>query len=205
MYLHEFWLGALLGWGAAIPIGPINLEIVRRNLNYGTSIGMTFGLSACGADITYVLLLCLGFINLLAHPEFLKIFGVLGSGILIYFAIQAFRLNTSTTQNTIKPSGSMLRNGLEGFGLTLLNPFTILFWASVSSQISLAAAGASGAVFAASIGVLFGTATWVIFLNLLIKYTRHRLSGNTMRLLNICGGVILIGFAAYGLWHAFGM
>ncbi len=35
--ISHLLFGLLLGWGAAIPIGPMNLEIIRRNLRYGTA------------------------------------------------------------------------------------------------------------------------------------------------------------------------
>ena len=201
--MHEFWLGAILGWGVAIPIGPVNLEIIRRNLNYGMAIGMALGLGACAADMTYMLILCFGFLNLLAHPFLLKIIGIIGTVVLVYFAVQALKLKSTRSLSTVKPSGSALRNGLEGYAMTLINPFTILFWGSVSSQLSLAVDGASkGPLLVASLGVLFGVVTWVIFLNLTVKHTRHRLSEKVMQSLNISGGIILLCFAAFSLWRS---
>jgi threonine/homoserine/homoserine lactone efflux protein len=43
--MHLLLFGILLGMGAAIPIGPINLEIIRRNLRFGTSFGIATGMA----------------------------------------------------------------------------------------------------------------------------------------------------------------
>lgn len=55
--VHVYFLGVLVGFGVAIPIGPMNLEIIRRNLNFGLSSGLSFGVGIISADLTYLLLL----------------------------------------------------------------------------------------------------------------------------------------------------
>ncbi|HET7560610.1 MAG TPA: LysE family transporter [Limnochordia bacterium] len=51
------WQGLALGYGAAIPIGPVNVEIIRRGLAGGFWPAFTLGLGACSADTAYVLLI----------------------------------------------------------------------------------------------------------------------------------------------------
>ena len=66
--LNLFIFGLFLGWGAAIPIGAINLEIIRRNLRFSTASGLAFGLGACVADVTYLVLLSVGILQFLNYP-----------------------------------------------------------------------------------------------------------------------------------------
>ena len=40
--MHIFYGCFLLGLGAAAPIGPVNLEIIRRNLQHGFATGFSF-------------------------------------------------------------------------------------------------------------------------------------------------------------------
>ena len=94
MFLHALILGLLLGWGAAIPIGPMNLEIIRRNLTYGTRYGVALGLGVCSADITYIALLSFGALVVLNHPLPLAIIGFIGSIILAWFGYNALRLKS---------------------------------------------------------------------------------------------------------------
>lgn len=199
--MHLLLLGILLGMGAAIPIGPVNLEIIRRNLRFGTAYGIVTGLGACTADITYLVLLCLGALALLQYPEVLRAFGLIGSLILIWFAVGAFRAKaTETVDKSSLPS--LFRYGVEGYAITIINPYTILFWASVSSQISLDALSDSNAIALAGAGVVIGTVGWVLFLNGLIHFTRHKLTANAVKWLNYTGGVILLGFAISGIIRA---
>jgi len=203
--LHLFIVGLLLGWGAAIPIGAINLEIIRRNLRFGTRFGLMLGLGACFADLTYLVLLSFGVLQFLHQPVVLKITGVVGSLILAWFGYKALQaksiiISQLTTQDP--QARSAWRDGIEGYLLTLINPYTIIFWSSVSMTIALMTNAKVIAIFYAGLGVLTGTFSWALGLNIVLHFTRHRLSKRTIQLINICGGIILLCFAAWGLWHA---
>ena len=93
--LHQFIFGLLLGLGAAIPLGPMNLEIIRRNLRFGSVYGIALGLGACSADVTYLVLLSLGALSILTHPLILQVIGVIGSSILLWFGYSALRLKAT--------------------------------------------------------------------------------------------------------------
>lgn len=202
---HHFIFGLFLGWGAAIPIGPINIEMIRRNLRFGTRSGINFGLGACSADLTYFILLLSGTLVFLQQPVVLRIIGVIGSGVLAWFGVSALKLRVKNNDgNAIQPSIKPLawHNYFQGYLLTLLNPITILFWASLSMQlVGLSRYGTSSVVYA-GIGVLAGTVSWVIVENSVLHFTRHRFSERTMRYLNYIGGIIILCFAIVGLWHA---
>src|SRR5688500_17340934 len=105
--MHFLLMGILLGMGAAIPIGPVNLEIIRRNLRFGTPYGIVLGLGACTADVTYLFLLSIGALSLLQYPHVLKTFGLGGSLLLAWFAISAFR-NASFSLEKNAPSPSLV-------------------------------------------------------------------------------------------------
>ena len=189
--------GILLGMGAAIPIGPVNLEIIRRNIHYGTPYGIVTGLGACSADVTYLVLLCAGALTLLQYPDVLRGIGLVGSLVLAYFAFKAFRFKPIDKVITSK-SPSLLRYGFEGYVITLINPYTILFWASISSQVSVVALSNKNAMMLTGCGIVLGATGWVIILNTIVHFTRHRLNQTAIRWINFVGGVILLSFAVMG-------
>jgi len=203
--LHLLILGIILGMGAAIPIGPVNLEIIRRNLRYGMAYGTVTGLGACGADVTYLILLCLGELALLQYPNIMRALGLIGSLILAWFACKAFHAGQGKDHMNHHKRPSLIRYTIEGYVITLFNPYTILFWASVGTQISLAAVSVPHAVYYAGAGVIIGTVGWTFVLNGLLHFTRHRLTRRTMRWLNYSGGIILLGFATTGILRVFGI
>ncbi|OGT64728.1 MAG: hypothetical protein A3J38_00435 [Gammaproteobacteria bacterium RIFCSPHIGHO2_12_FULL_45_9] len=200
---HYFLVGLLLGWGAAIPIGPLNLEMIRRNITLGTACGMGLGFGACCADMTYLALLMTGALLLLTHPVVSQVVGVLSALILGWFGVSAFKKPPAVHAEQVSHVPiPPWQHGIQGYLMTLCNPFTILFWSSVSAQASEWATSTGLATVWIGVGVLAGTVSWVLSLNSVLHVTRHLLSKKAMLYLNYVGGVILLGFAVYGLWHA---
>lgn len=203
--LHQLIFGLLLGWGAAIPLGPMNLEMIRRNLHFGTIYGVALGAGACSADLTYLFLLALGALTILTHHLILQVVGFVGSCILLWFGYSALKLETIPLNNALDQklnAKAPSHHLMEGYVLTLLNPFTILFWASVSTQIAIMAKSTIYAIWYAGLGVLLGTLSWIIVLNSGLHFTRHRLSPPVMQWINRIGGLMLISFALLGFWRS---
>ena len=74
----------LLGLSLAAPIGPVNVEIIKRGLNSGFKQAFLTGAGAMCADATYLILIFFGLTSFL-NFDFMKIFlGIAGSIILIY-------------------------------------------------------------------------------------------------------------------------
>lgn len=204
--IHHLLFGLILGWGAAIPIGPINVEIIRRNLNFGTRYGVAFGAGACSADVTYVVLFSLGLLFFLTNITAMKVVSVLGSLILLWFAFQALVLKANASAQDKKLAQTqqvLLRHFLDAYFLTLFNPYTIAFWVSVSAQVTTMARGNSDAVYTLVLGVLLGAFSWALGLNIVLHFTRHRLPQKALQYLNFIGGIILLVFAVVFLLHAF--
>lgn len=196
--------GLLLGYGAAIPIGPMNLELIRRNLSLGTRAGIFFGLGACLVDFTFIFLVGFGALVILQSPMFMRVVGIVGALILFWFGYKALKSRPSTKEEggaAIKKP--YYRHTLDSYLLTLISPFTIIFWSSVSSQAALVMQQDTHAFWWIAPSVLVATLSWIIGLNLVLAFTRHKISARVMRKFNIIGGIILIGFGGYGLWHAF--
>ena len=202
MTSHIFIAGLLLGWGAAIPIGPLNIEIIRRNLCFGISRGMALAFGACSADMIYLSMLALGIFFILDYPLLIRVISFIGGLILAWFGINALRLKSACLQNTILKNKNLLQHYIEGLSLTLLNPYTILFWISVSGQVAALSHSTKHALFHVGSGVVIAVLSWAISLNVILHWIRHKLSEKTMHYLNIIGGVILLGFATYGILHA---
>ena len=201
--LHLIFIGLLLGWGAAIPIGPLNLEIIRRNLHYGMTAGIGLGLGACSGDITYLILLSIGALTILTHALVLKVFGVIGACILAWFGYQALTAHAhNESHKQLKPKPAW-RHYLEGYALVLVNPYTVLFWLSVSSQIATYASNGVSGTMAIGLGVVVGVTSWALGINTVLHYTKHKLSARSMLWLNRCGGTIILGFAVATLIRVF--
>lgn len=202
MVWHYILFGLLLGWGAAIPIGPMNLEIIRRNLTLGTRFGVAFGAGAASADITYIILLSLGLLVLLQNPTSMTIITLVGSCILLYFGYKALTAKVNTrTQTTPLVANKIPKHYASGYFLTLLNPYTIIFWLSVSTQITGFASTGKLAVFWSGLGVFLAALSWALSLNTILHFTKHKIPENIIKLLNKLGAIILFCFAGVGFYR----
>lgn len=203
--LSLFFYGVLLGLGAAMPVGPVNLEIIRRNLSFGLRAGVFLGMGAACTDLTYIVILSIGAIAVIMHPHILNAIAVIGALILVWFAYGAFKMaaqhNNQQQEIYRQRDKHPIRHLVDGYLMTLINPMTIIFWTSVSSQVALLAHQSHHFIITA-VGVIVGAFGWALSLNTVLHITRHKISERKLMWINIIGGIILLGFAVFGLAHA---
>lgn len=193
-------LGILLGLGASVPIGPVNVEMAKRNLAFGTKVGLALGLGACSIDVLYLILLSQGLLYFFNQKEMLATLGIISAFVLFFFSYKAFtapnRLDSGQTSNTTK----IIRHYLDGVLITATNPYTIMFWGSVGSQINLMK---THKLVPMGFGLILGILLWVVFLNGCLHITRKRISSNFQHYLNLAGGIILAIIASLGLYKSY--
>ena len=199
------FFGLLLGYGAAVPIGPMNLELIRRNLLYGYKVGVSFGCGACCVDATYIVLLGQGALLILANPLVLKGVAFFGALILFWFAYKAYTcqvtdIHLQQQTSVVKPCW---RHFLDSYVLTFINPFTIIFWSSVSSEAVLLMTQNHHAFWVLAFSVFGAAFSWILGLNTLLHFTRHKISVAGMKRFNKLGALLLTGFALFGLIKVF--
>jgi len=141
-----------------------------------------------------------GALTLLDYPAVLNTIGILGAIILCWFGYKAFVMPVHRDSANAKRA-SFFKSLSKGYLLTLINPFTILFWLSVSAQLLIVAKGTQLDVVLAAFGVMLGTLSWVLSFNSVLHVTRHKLSTKMIHLLNRTGGIILFLFAGYSILH----
>src|SRR5690349_14623346 len=83
--------GILLGLGAAVPIGPVNVEIARRSLRSGMRAGASLGFGAVTVDMTYAVLSALGMRPLMGHRLAVTVLTITSVAILVYLGAMSLR------------------------------------------------------------------------------------------------------------------
>jgi threonine/homoserine/homoserine lactone efflux protein len=193
--------GILLGLGAAVPIGPVNVEIARRTLRGGFAAGFAIGAGAATIDMSYALLSCLSLGQLLTHRAIFWPLNFGGIVLLTYMGIQCLR--AAWTKPTIEiesasPPRASLRSGyLVGLLMTLLNPMTLAFWFVVLPTAAgpIAAANPARQLPLICVGVFIGTLGWAVsFAGTLSILGRFR-RGLWLIVADTVGGVFLLSFA----------
>jgi L-lysine exporter family protein LysE/ArgO len=181
----------LLGFGAAIPIGPINLLIIHQALHsYWRAVAI--GLGAMSADIAYLLLLLSG-VQWLVEPEWLRPASLAGAVLLSWFAFRVWRSDPlSLTEPVGQVAGRLdLLPWLKGLLLTASNPYTILFWASVSLAVP-----AGGEPMQLLLGLVLAILAWVFLLPAIVHQSRHLLTPRLASRLSLFAALLLALFAA---------
>jgi L-lysine exporter family protein LysE/ArgO len=198
--------GVGLGLGAAVPIGPVNVEIARRTLRNGFRAGFALGCGAVTVDITYAILTSFSIRPLLDRPTALRVLGVAAGALLAYMGVGCWIAAVRewrTAREALSPRAATNngRNYFAGLVMTALNPFTLLFWfGAVPGSVGQITANPSRDLPIVCAGVFLGAITWVItftsVLSLLGRFSRRA----WMTAANLAGGAALLGFASYTVY-----
>lgn len=182
--------GFLLGMGAAIPLGPINLLLMNRALRSYPQAVLT-GLGAMSADALYLGLILFGMIQLLQNGIVSELLSLCSMLFLFYLAYRIYQdRNRHIGAEITEERKGVLTVYLQGLVLTLINPYTIVFWLSVSSYTKNRALDPL-MVFA---GLFSAIVLWITLMPYLVHRSKHRISPPLRYGLNLFSALLLAGF-----------
>jgi L-lysine exporter family protein LysE/ArgO len=196
--LSAFLQGLLLGYGACIPIGPINILIMNYALrSYKDAV--VFGLGAMSADIFYLFLISFGVLQFLKTSFLLNGISILGALFLLYLAWGIFNNRHYHVKREELKKQSLLSLYLKGFSLTALNPYTIGFWLSVSV---LAKQSDNGYLMILA-GLILAILSWITLMPLAVYKSRHLLSDIVLTRFAFLSAIVLASFGVLLLYSVF--
>lgn len=213
--------GAFLGLSAAVPIGPVNLAIMRRGIDGGFFPAFWVGIGAVTIDAVYSVAFTLGFASA-GNAALLVPLGFVGAGLLLVLGLLSIRGAFGPLQDAPPPPapgcdpatvaegaacpvptaeapgilGGRLGAYLTGVSMTATNPMTLAFWASVGASTARLDLSTVPARLTLALGVAAGALLWVLTFASILHHTRHRLSPRVRRGLTLAGGA---GMVLYGL------
>ena len=193
--LNSFAEGFLLGLGAALPLGPINILIMNHALkSYGSAVAIGFG--AMSADIIYLLLILLGMATVLESASFSVGLGLLGSLFLAYMAYAIFggRHNRLDKVERVVSNKSLFKYYFQGLVLTGLNPYTIAFWLSIAGYVINQELNPIFTV----LGMFCAILLWITLMPYLVHRSKHKISAKVSYYMSM-GSALLLGFFALSL------
>ena len=189
-----------VGVALAAPIGPINIEIIRRGIRDGFLHGWLVGLGALSADTVYAMVIVSGLASF-AGNENIRVVLYLAGGVMLTWVgwnsiRTALRGVEGSASDTPKPRG---RSYLTGLLMAAFNPMGIVYWLTVGAGLAADAVsrvGESGAPILV-VGVTVGILLWVTTLSSIAQVSRRFVTGRGMRwITGISGGIIV----AFGLF-----
>ena len=192
--LASFSEGFLLGLGAVVPLGPINILVMNTALkSYGAAVVLGFG--AMSADILYLVLILAGLAGFMNNPGLLNAIGVFGSLLLLYIASVVYknRAKTLTLQTPKIRTKNLFKIYTQGFALTLFNPYTVIFWFSVAGYAANRDLNTGLTLF----GLISGITLWTTVMPYVVHRSKHKISQRASKYLSVFSALILFGFAVF--------
>jgi L-lysine exporter family protein LysE/ArgO len=192
--------GMTVGVALAAPIGPINIEIIRRGIRDGFLHGWLVGLGALSADTVYAMVIVSGLASF-AGDDRIRLVLYLAGGMMLSWVgwsslKTALRGLEGSSDDRPKPRG---RSYLTGLLMAAFNPMGIMYWLTVGAGLAADAVrrvGQSGAPILV-IGVVIGIFLWVSTLSVIAQVSRRFVTGPGMRWVTGVSGVIIIGFGVF--------
>ena len=203
-YLVIIVSGAVIGFFAALPIGPVNLFCIRRTLQSSSFHGFVAGLGAALGDSIYASITGFG---LTAVAQLIAGFStplqLIGGLLLLSFGIRTYHTPppprfTERLAANENGTSSHVRAIASTFALTISNPATLFGFTAFFAGLG-GLAGDNPSFISASfvvLGVFCGSTLWWLSLTTIVGLLHARINDRTVRVINeISGGL----FALFGL------
>jgi len=194
-----FLKGLIIGFGMAVPIGPLGIMCIRKTLAEGHSRGLMIGIGAATADSLYSSVAAFGltFISDVIASQYFWL-RLVGGALLLYLGIRTFRAKRKDPTIPVI-NKRLLESYVSAFLLALTNPVTFFAFVAVFAAFGL---GHKLNVISACIiviGVFTGSCLWFLTLGFVATLFRKKLDAGGLRWVNKISGVLIIlsGLAAF--------
>lgn len=194
-----------MGCMAAVPAGPVQIEVVRRSVNGHLKPSLAVVLGAFFIDVLYGVIAFFGIAPFLEEKKVLAIFWLFGGLLLCVLGILAIR--HSSRNEDISRNNAYLKKKrwafLGGLSLSATNPVMILWWLSgarIFKDLGLIKEFTSGMAVSFLIAGSFGLASYLVALAFFIYWAKKFISYERLRQINLAFGVLLLVLAAYFIY-----
>ena len=199
--------GLVIGVVVSAPMGPVGIYCIQRTLDKGRLSGLYTGVGAAISDLIYCLLTGFGlsfieeFINRHRSP-----IQLLGSIVLIFFGIWLIRKKPDGGSIAADADhGAPSREGdiLKGFALTFSNPLILFLIIGLFAQFNFVIEGIKFYHYILGfIGIIAGALGWWWLVTFFVDKLRGHFTRRTMKRINMAIGVIILVFAAVGIFSS---
>ncbi|MDD8025953.1 MAG: LysE family transporter [Acidobacteriota bacterium] len=197
-----FPIGLLIGFIAAIPLGPINVFIISQTMKRDFFHGFMGGITACVLDTGYCLVAILGmshitslinrWVILLKAVAALFMFAI---SVRLYFQSKKGR-KPKSEKIEVKKSPKPI---LAVFLMYISNPTLLAFWLGTAGMVTshywVTNDGLTPYLFALACGL--GGVLWYFILTRYVAKYHHMFSPKTFRRIFVGMALILFTFGAY--------
>lgn len=197
--LNSLFSYVFLGVSLAAPIGPVNAGQIDRGIKGGFFHAWLFGLGATTADVLYMCLVYLGFVNILQISVVQTFLWLFGFFVLVYTGIESLLSAKKHTMVNGRGSIRFSKSYFSGFFMSLLNPLSILFWIGIYGSIlaNTVLTNSDKHLVIYSAAILIGVLLWDFMMAILSSVLRKYLTPSLLTTISLISGISLIVFGLY--------
>ena len=183
--------------GALMP-GPLLSATISESIRRGPSTGPLLILGHGILELILIMALFLGLAPILVREEVFVSIALAGGGFMIFMAVGMFM---GLPRLSLQNSDSSPVNGnliFLGAGLSLANPYWLIWWATIGLGYILSAGklGIPGVVSFFT-GHILADALWYVFVSTAVSKTRRLMSDKVYRILIGTCALFLMSYALY--------
>ncbi|MBI5847898.1 MAG: LysE family transporter [Nitrospirae bacterium] len=206
MHYTLFLIAAFcLGCLAAVPAGPVQIEVLRRSINGNLKASFMVVFGAFFADLSYGIIAFFGIAPFLENDRIMAVFWLAGGLILGLLGILSL-LHGLKDQETVEAPAHLGRKRwafLSGLTLSATNPVMVLWWLSgarVFKDVGLITELNTEIALSFLAAGSLGLASYLSALSLFIYWAKKFISAKALRRVNLFFGLLLILTALYFLY-----
>jgi threonine/homoserine/homoserine lactone efflux protein len=189
----------VLGITLAAPVGPVNIEIIKRGLKHGFYPAFLLSLGAVSADATYLLAVYFGLCGFIHIPLVKTGIWIAGAFVLVYLGSLSIKEYFGRIDFQRTNARANRSSFAAGYLITLSNPMTIVWWVGIfGAVIGGSFQGTSKTLtLLNSFMIIVGALLWFFGLCLLLHWGKRFINEKNMRYVSLFAGVAIFGFGLY--------
>ena len=122
------FFGLILGFLSSIPVGAVQLEVIKKTINGHTKPAIATALGSATSDLLYGLLTLFGFGHVLLHKDFQIFIYLMGIVVLLYLIYKSYQEREYMLHKEKRIKYNKRLSFLTGFTIAVTNPGMIIWW-----------------------------------------------------------------------------
>ncbi|MBO9128175.1 LysE family transporter [Bacillus sp. 165] len=191
----------VLGVSLAAPVGPINVEMLKRGIEQGFWHAWMVGIGGMTADIIYMLLIYFGLSSFFMHTYVQVFMYSIGFFLLLQLGLSSLKQGISQKEMKYikKEMGGIRESFFSGFSIALSNPLNLIFWFGVygSTLSSLLTKVDRTEAVVYSFCIILGIILWNLNIAFSVHFGRTLLTQRSLNYITAGAGLVLIGYSIH--------
>lgn len=192
-------IGIGIGLIASIPVGPVNVMVVRHAVQRGALEGFLVGLGATVADLIYAFIAVRGISAVTGFIEGqTNLIKLVGGLLLLGFGLRVLNSRSDDGRSEAEevPQGKILEDALGAFAITITNPGVVLGFIALIGALGSwrPEPNDAGGAIAMIVGIGVGALIWWITVSAAVSHMSNFIHDKWLAKANRLSGLVLMVF-----------